>query len=149
MVRHQRRRTCGSAAASHQSSQPPRTRGAFHCRIRITVEDGLQGEGDWNGPGPNNSTNIDCRWHGVGPEAPPIGQVLGIKGELATMQVVSDVQKTVAVAKLLKTTNKVLKHEVAGVLGLSGPNTFCRTLQKNKGLDGKYPALGKVIAGTS
>ena len=43
----------------------------------------------------------------------------------------------------------MLKHVTAGVLGLSGPNTFYLTLQKNKGLDGKYPALGKVIAGLS
>jgi cyclophilin family peptidyl-prolyl cis-trans isomerase len=78
---------------------------------------------------------------------PPIGQVLDIKGGLATMQIVSDVQKSVAVPKLPKTTNRVLKHDVAGILGLSGPNTFYLTLQKNKGLDGKYAALGKVIAG--
>jgi cyclophilin family peptidyl-prolyl cis-trans isomerase len=55
----------------------------------------------------------------------------------------------VAVPKLPKTTNKALKHDIVGILGLSGPNTFYLTLQKNKGLDGKYPALGKVIAGLS
>lgn len=40
------------------------------------------------------------------------------------MQIVSDVQKSVAVPKLPKTTNKALKHDAAGILGLSGPNTF-------------------------
>ena len=63
------------------------------------------------------------------------------------MQIVSDVQKSVAIPKLPKTTNKALKHDAAGVLGLSGPNTFYLTLQKKGGLDGKYAALGKVIAG--
>jgi len=50
---------------------------------------------------------------------------------------------------LPKTTNKAVKHDVAGVIGLSAPNAFYLTLQKNKGLDGKYPAIGKVIAGLS
>ena len=84
---------------------------------------------------------------GRGAAAPPIGQVLDVKGGLATMQVVSDTQKTVAMPKLPKTTNAALKHDAAGVLGLSGPNTFYLTLQKNAGLDRKYTALGKVIAG--
>jgi len=81
------------------------------------------------------------------PEPPPIGQILDTKGGLAAMQIVSDVQKSVAIAKLPKTTNKALKHDAAGVLGLSGPNTFYLTLQKNGGLDRKYAALGTVIAG--
>ena len=63
------------------------------------------------------------------------------------MQIVSDVQKSVAIPKLPKTTNKALKHDAAGVLGLSGPNTFYLTLQKKGGLDGKSAAIGKVIAG--
>jgi cyclophilin family peptidyl-prolyl cis-trans isomerase len=66
---------------------------------------------------------------------------------LATMQIVSDAQKSVAVPKLPKTTNKAVKHDAAGVLGLSGPNTFYLTMQKKGGLDGKYAALGTVIAG--
>jgi cyclophilin family peptidyl-prolyl cis-trans isomerase len=73
--------------------------------------------------------------------------VLDVKGGLAAMQIVSDVQKSVAIPKLPKTTNKALKHDGAGVLGLSGPNTFYLTLQKKGGLDGKFAAIGKVIAG--
>jgi hypothetical protein len=87
------------------------------------------------------------RGGGRGADAPPIGQVVDITGGLATMQIVSEVQKSVAVAKLPKTTNKALKHDIVGILGLSGPNTFYLTLEKKKGLNGKYPALGKVIAG--
>ncbi len=84
---------------------------------------------------------------GRGAEVPPIGQMLDIKSGLAAMQIVSDVQKTVAVPKLPKTTNKALKHDAAGVLGLSGPNTFYLTLAKKGGLDGKSAAIGRVIAG--
>jgi cyclophilin family peptidyl-prolyl cis-trans isomerase len=43
----------------------------------------------------------------------------------------------------------VLKHDAAGVLGLSGPNTFYLTLQKKPGLNRKSAALGSVIAGLS
>jgi len=86
---------------------------------------------------------------GRGAEAPPIGKLVTVKAGLANFIVESDVQKTVAVAKLPKTTNKAVKHDVAGVIGLSAPNAFYLTLQKNKGLDGKYPAIGKVIAGLS
>ena len=84
---------------------------------------------------------------GRGAEVPPIGQILETKGGLAAMQIVSDVQKSVAIPKLPKTTNKALKHDAAGVIGLSGPNTFYLTLQKKGNLDGKSAAIGRVIAG--
>jgi len=84
---------------------------------------------------------------GRGADVPPIGQVLDVKGGLATMQIVSDVQKSVAIPKLPKTTNKALKHDATGVIGLSGPNTFYLTLQKKGNLDGKSAAIGRVIAG--
>ena len=84
---------------------------------------------------------------GRGVEVPPIGQILETKGGLAAMQIVSDVQKSVAIPKLPKTTNKALKHDAAGVIGVSGPNTFYLTLQKKGNLDGKSAAIGKVIAG--
>jgi cyclophilin family peptidyl-prolyl cis-trans isomerase len=86
---------------------------------------------------------------GRGPAPAPIGQVLDVKGGLATMQVVSDTQKSVAIAALPKTTNAALKHDAAGVLGLSGPNTFYLTLQKKGGLNRKSAAIGTVIAGLS
>ena len=84
-----------------------------------------------------------------GPEPAPIGKLLAVKGGSASFIVESETQKSVAVAKLPKTTNKAVKHDAAGVIGLSGPNTFYLTLKKDTGLDGKYPALGKVIAGLS
>jgi carboxypeptidase Q len=86
---------------------------------------------------------------GARPEPPPIGKFLTVKSGLANGIVESENQKAVALLKLPKTTNAVLKHDGAGVLGLSGPNTFYLTLQKNAGLDKKYAAIGKVVAGAS
>jgi len=112
--------------------------------IRIVEGKAPQPAGRGGGPPPGMGGG---RGSGRGAEAPPIGQVLDVKGGLATMQIVSDVQKSVAVPKLPKTTNKALKHDIVGILGLSGPNTFYLTLERKKSLDGKYPALGRVIAG--
>jgi cyclophilin family peptidyl-prolyl cis-trans isomerase len=113
--------------------------------IRIAEGKTPQPGGGRGGPPPGRG--MGGRGAGRGAEAPPIGQVLDVKSGLATMQIVSDVQKSVAIPKLPKTTNKAVKHDAAGILGLSGPNTFYLTLQKAKGLDGKFAALGKVIAG--
>jgi hypothetical protein len=81
-----------------------------------------------------------------GAQVPPIGSI-DVKGNLISGTVVSDIQKTVAIAKLPKTRNLSVRHDAAGVLGMMGPNQFYITLQKNAGLDNKYTALGKVIAG--
>jgi cyclophilin family peptidyl-prolyl cis-trans isomerase len=81
------------------------------------------------------------------PEPPPIGKIVDLKGGLANAVVVSAVQKSVAVPKLPRAANPALKHDVEGVLGVSGPNTFYLTLQKNNALDRRYTAIGKVIAG--
>jgi carboxypeptidase Q len=110
--------------------------------VRIAEGKAPQPGGGRGGPPPGMGFGGPAR-----PEPPPIGQVVDVKGGLATMQIVSDVQKSVAIPKLPKTTNKAIKHDAAGVLGLSGPNTFYLTLRKNKGLDGRYAAIGKVIAG--
>jgi hypothetical protein len=84
------------------------------------------------------------------PQVPPIGTV-DVKRGLITGTIVSDVQKSVAVARLPKTRNATIKHDAAGILGVtaSAPNQFYLTLQKNAGLDGSGTALGKVIAGFS
>ena len=85
---------------------------------------------------------------GQRPEMPPIGKILGVKGGAANGVIVSDIQKSVAVKTLPKQLNAVLKHDGAGILGLSAPNAFYLTLAKNPGYDRKYTAIGKVIAGT-
>ncbi|HOQ59058.1 MAG TPA: M20/M25/M40 family metallo-hydrolase [Vicinamibacterales bacterium] len=84
-----------------------------------------------------------------GPEQKPIGQVLDVKDGLVSMQIVSDTQKSVAVARLPRTLNPKLGHDAAGVLGLSGPNVFYLTLQKKSSLNRRSAALGTVIAGLS
>ena len=80
------------------------------------------------------------------PEVPPIGS-FDMGDKIIKGVVVSEIQKSVAVASLPLTPNPSLKHDAAGVLGVSGPNTFYLTLQKNAGLDATSTAIGKTIAG--
>ena len=61
--------------------------------------------------------------------------------------VVSDVQKSVAIPALPLSRNAALKNDVAGVLGVTGPNAFYLTLRKRAGLDKTATAIGKTIAG--
>jgi cyclophilin family peptidyl-prolyl cis-trans isomerase len=83
---------------------------------------------------------------GARPEIPPIGKV-DLRDGLIAGLVVSDVQKTVAIPSLPLAVNAALKHDAAGILGVSGPNAFYLTLQKRAGLDKKATAIGKTIAG--
>ena len=103
------------------------------------------------GPGPAGPAGVGRGMRGPGgpgarPEIPPIGSVdlrdKQIKGIIA-----SEVQKSVAIPSLPMAVNAALKHDAAGILGVSGPNAFYLTLQKNTGLDKKYTAIGKTIAG--
>jgi carboxypeptidase Q len=80
------------------------------------------------------------------PEIPPIGTIDVGDGQIKGL-VVSDVQKSVAVPSLPLTANASLKHDAAGILGVSGPNAFYLTLQKDSGLDKTGTAIGKTIAG--
>ena len=83
---------------------------------------------------------------GARPEIPPIGTV-GLRDGLIVGLVVSDVQKSVAIPSLPLSANPALKHDAAGVLGVSGPSAFYLTLQKRAGLDKKATAIGRTIAG--
>ena len=83
---------------------------------------------------------------GPRPEVPPIGKVDVRDGTIAGL-VVSEAQKSVAIPSLPLAANPALKHDAAGVLGVSGPNAFILTLQKRAGLDKKATAIGKTIAG--
>ncbi len=80
------------------------------------------------------------------PEIPPLG-TLDLGDRMIKSVIVSDIQKSAAVASLPLTPNPALKHDGPGVLGLSGPNAVYFTLQKNAGLDAKFTAIGKIIAG--
>jgi hypothetical protein len=83
---------------------------------------------------------------GPRPEIPPIGKV-DLRDGLIAGLVVSDVQKSVAIPKLPLLKNPALKHDGAGVLGVSGPNAFYLTLRKRPGLDRTATAIGRTIAG--
>lgn len=108
--------------------------------IRIVEGKTPQAGGGRGGPGGGPGGR------GGAPQVPPIGTV-DVKGGLMTGTIVSDIQKSVAVAKLPKTRNATIRHDVVGILGVSVPNQFYVTLQKNTGLDNKGTALGKVVAG--
>ncbi|MBM3294928.1 MAG: M20/M25/M40 family metallo-hydrolase [Candidatus Aminicenantes bacterium] len=80
------------------------------------------------------------------PEIPAIGKV-DVGGGLIKGLIVSEIQKSVAIAVLPMTVNAALKHDEAGVLGVSGPNALYLTLAKNSRLDKTSTAIGRTIAG--
>jgi len=80
------------------------------------------------------------------PEPPPIGKV-DVTKKLIQAVVASDIQKSVAIPALPKAANAAIKHDGAGVIGVSGPNAFYVTLDKNAALDRQFTAIGRVIAG--
>jgi len=110
--------------------------------VRIVEGKGGGGQGQ-RGGGPRGGMGGPG---GARPEIPPIGTV-DVRGGIIAGLIVSDVQKSVAVPSLPLSPNAVLKHDAAGVLGVSGPNAFYLTLQKKGGLDRKSTAIGKTIAG--
>jgi carboxypeptidase Q len=82
------------------------------------------------------------------PPPPPVGSIQNITGGFVNAIVVSEIQKSVMVAKPLpKVINASVKHDGPGVFGVSANNGFYVTTQKKPGLDRKYTALGKVVAG--
>lgn len=101
------------------------------------------------GPGPAGPAGGGRGMRGPGgarPEIPPIGTV-DVRDKQIKGLVASEIQKSVALPSLPMAVNAALKHDAAGILGVSGPNAFYLTLQKNPGLDKRYTAIGKTIAG--
>ncbi len=96
---------------------------------------GPRGMGPGGPPGP-----------GPRPQILPIGKIDVRDGVVAGL-IVSDVQKSVAVPALPLAPNAAIKHDAAGVLGVSGPNAFYLTLKKRPGLDRTATAIGRTIAG--
>jgi len=84
---------------------------------------------------------------GRGQRRPPIGTISEIGGGMVSGVIESEAQRSVAVAELPLATNPAISHDGAGILGLSGPNSFYLTLNANSRLDEHYTALGRVIAG--
>jgi hypothetical protein len=83
---------------------------------------------------------------GQRPEIPPIGKI-DVRSGVVAGTIVSDVQKTVAIPSLPLSPNAAIKHDAAGVLGISGPNAFHLTLGKRAGLDKTATAIGRTVAG--
>jgi hypothetical protein len=101
------------------------------------------------GPGPAGPPGGGRGMGGPGgqrPAIPPIGTV-DVRDRQIIGLVASEIQKSVVIPSLPMATNAALKHDAAGILGVSGPNVFYLTLQKHTGLDKKYTAIGKTIAG--
>jgi hypothetical protein len=121
--------------------------------IRIVEGNAPQAPGGRGGPqGPPAAAGGGRGGPGGGrgeqrPEPPPIGKILLVKNGVATGEIVSDIQKKVAVKTLPKQVNPKVKHDAAGVFGMMTPNGFYLTLKANPGFDKKYTALGRVIAG--
>lgn len=95
------------------------------------------GRGGPGGPGGRGATAAQLN---------PIG-TLDLKVGLIAGTIVSDTQRASAVPKLPMTRNKAVPHSIAGILGMSGPNQFYITTRKNTRLDGRYTALGSIVAG--
>jgi cyclophilin family peptidyl-prolyl cis-trans isomerase len=84
---------------------------------------------------------------GMGANQPSIGKIIDLAGGAATAVISSDVQKSAAGYPLPKERNTVLKHDAAGILGMSYENRFYLTLKPKSGFDAQYPAIGRMIAG--
>jgi len=104
----------------------------------------VEGKGGQRGPGGGPGGGM--RPGGPRPEIPPIGKIEIRDGVVAGL-IISEVQKSVAVPALALAANPALKHDGAGVLGVSGPNGFHLTLRKRAGLDKSATAIGRTIAG--
>jgi len=84
---------------------------------------------------------------GRGRTGPSPGRIEGVSEGRIDAVIDSEVQRSVMVADLPLHPNPTLRHDGAGVLGLSGPNSFYLTLRPDPGLDGQFTALGRVVAG--
>jgi cyclophilin family peptidyl-prolyl cis-trans isomerase len=112
--------------------------------IRIAEAATPQGGGGRQG-GPPPGTGGAGR--GGQPEAPPAGTILDVKGGLVTANIMPPKGKVTPPATLPRLSNAAVKHDAAGVLGVTGPTGFYLTLQKNSGLDRRYTSIGRVMAG--
>ncbi len=83
---------------------------------------------------------------GPRPEVPPIGKIEVKDGRRRRAHRVRG-PEVGGHARAGARDQPALKHDGAGVLGVSGPNTFYLTLRKHAGLDKSATAIGKTIAG--
>ncbi|MBM3312548.1 MAG: hypothetical protein FJY80_13700 [Candidatus Aminicenantes bacterium] len=120
--------------------------------LRVVEGEGAPAGGPAKPPapaGPPPQAGVPAGMTGPRPEPVPMGRILEVKDGVASVLVVSDLQKSVAGVSLPKTTNPALKHDGPGVLGMSYENRFYLTLKKAPGLDGRSPAIGRLVAGAN
>jgi len=84
---------------------------------------------------------------GRGRMGPPVGTITAVGEGRIDAIIDSETQRSVAVAELPLDPNPSVKHDGPGVLGLSGSSSFYLTLSENSELDGRFTALGRVVAG--
>ena len=83
---------------------------------------------------------------GRGAEGPAMGSIVDVGDGMVSAVIDSETQREVA-AEIPITPNPVLKHDGPGVLGISGSKTFYLTLEAKPGLDDRFTALGRIVAG--
>jgi hypothetical protein len=77
----------------------------------------------------------------------PIGRIEAVGDGRVQAVLDSETQKAVVVEGIPLRPNPAVKHDGPGVLGLSGSGSFYLTLGPDAGLDGRFTALGRVVAG--
>lgn len=88
-----------------------------------------------------------ARRFGGGGRAATVGSITDVGGGLAMGAVESEIQASMMVDDLPMKANPAIRHDGAGVFGVSGPNAFYFTLGADPSLDGRFTALGRVVAG--
>jgi len=98
--------------------------------IRLVEGDGSQAQGG-----------------GRGRTGPPLGRIETVNGGRIDAVIDGEAQLPFVVPGLPLTPNPSMRHDGPGVLGLSGSGGFYLTLAGDAGLDQRFTALGRVIAG--
>jgi carboxypeptidase Q len=88
-----------------------------------------------------------ARRFGGGGGATTVGRITEVDGALATGVVESETQASMMVEDLPMKSNPGVSHDGPGVFGVSGPNAFYFTMAADVSLDGRFTALGRVVAG--
>ena len=82
-------------------------------------------------------------------KSPIYSEILHLFGQLEDHKVLEiiDAGAQGRVPDVSLAANPSLPHDGPGVFGLSGPTSFYLTLDESPGLDDRFTALGRVVAG--
>jgi cyclophilin family peptidyl-prolyl cis-trans isomerase len=95
-----------------------------------------------------NSGPPQGRGFGRGPSGPGVGRITDVTDGVLTAIIDSETQRSMSVEDLPIDPNPAVSHDGPGVFGISATNAFYVTLQAKPGLDGRFTALGRVVAGS-